>query len=87
MAECNRCGGTGYIGAQWEHNICPDCAGTGEGPSDDDIRFDCMQQAIENTGYRSSGSEMADTMAGRKRPFVVDDEYKRLCRKAGVKPN
>ena len=86
MAGCNACDGTGYVGASWEHNICRACAGTGEGETNDDIRARCYERAIENTGYRSGGAEMADTMEGRKPPVVVDMEYRRLCKKSGVSP-
>ncbi len=88
MATCPRCHGRGTelrpqsIGGP----ECYRCQGTGEVETDGDMRAECREQAIANTGYRESGSEMADGMAHRGLPWVVADEYQRLCRKRGIRP-
>jgi len=80
---CRLCQGSG----DWyTWGKCPECHGTGENP-DEQTRWQCREQAIANTGYRESGAEMADQMQRQGGlPQTVKDEYRRLCRKAGVTP-
>lgn len=68
---------------------CSNCKGTGSDPDygDDYWRYRALQEAIERTGYREGGAEMADTMAGKRGyPATVEDEYRRICRRYDVTP-
>ena len=52
-------------------------------------QYACYQMAITNTGYRESGREFADTMNDGATGMdpVVANEYRRLCRYAGITPD